>query len=168
MSTTAPLFSSGEKIPLTRCFAGLVELPEFVVEEELFRRQISPLATVEHDASCNGSGGGPWMKTSSIPDKIKVEALRAIENFNQKKLADTGCRFVARFQGKHLYLDRDEYGEICPVCRLQHKGVDRPWAFAIYKYSSDRYDPEETWFPGFEFVDGTVNGAMKAGMLAYP
>ena len=44
---------------LTRCFARLAELPESVVEAELLRRQISPLATVEHDASCNAARGEP-------------------------------------------------------------------------------------------------------------
>jgi hypothetical protein len=42
------------------------------------------------------------------------------------------------------------------------------WDFAIYKYSDNRYDPEEWFFPGEQFVDGTVTGAMKAGMIAYP
>jgi hypothetical protein len=107
------------------------------------------------------------MKTPAIPDKIKEETLRTIERFNQKKLAGTGYSFVARFQGKHLFLDRDEYGQIVPICRLQYRGEEKPWDFAIYKYSSERYDPEETWFPGYEKVDGTVEGAMKAGMLAY-
>jgi hypothetical protein len=41
------------------------------------------------------------------------------------------------------------------------------WDFAIYKYSDDCYDPEEWYFPGAEEVDGTVTGAMKAGMKAY-
>jgi len=43
----------------------------------------------------------------------------------------------------------------------------KKWRFAIYKYSSDRYDPQETWFPGFELFDGTVEGAMRAGDKAY-
>jgi len=41
------------------------------------------------------------------------------------------------------------------------------WDFTIYKYSTEKYDPEEWFFPGEEFVDGTVTGAMKAGMAAY-
>ena len=32
---------------------------------------------------------------------------------------------------------------------------------------SEKYDPEEWFFPGEEYVDGTVTGAMKAGMAAY-
>jgi hypothetical protein len=42
------------------------------------------------------------------------------------------------------------------------------WEFAIYKYSSERYDPDEWFFPGVGLVDGTIEGAMKAGLEAYP
>lgn len=42
------------------------------------------------------------------------------------------------------------------------------WEFAIYKYSDNGYDPEEWGFPGAELLDGTVTGAMEAGMEAYP
>jgi hypothetical protein len=41
------------------------------------------------------------------------------------------------------------------------------WSFAIYKYSDERYDEEEWFFPGSEHVDGTIEGAMKAGLEAY-
>jgi hypothetical protein len=64
-------------------------------------------------------------------------------------------------------LDRNEFGQVLPVCRLQYRGTIKRWDFAIYKYSSERYDAQEKWFPGFELVDGTVQGAMKAGMRAY-
>ena len=42
------------------------------------------------------------------------------------------------------------------------------WEFAIFKYSDERYDPDEWLFPGSEHVDGTIEGAMQAGMAAYP
>jgi hypothetical protein len=54
-----------------------------------------------------------------------------------------------------------------PIRRLTWNGKMDNWDFAIYKYSSEQYDPEEWFFPGAEFVDGTVTGAMKAGMAAY-
>ena len=41
------------------------------------------------------------------------------------------------------------------------------WEFAIYKYSDNCYDPSEFMFPGTEFVDGSIVGAMKAGIKAY-
>ena len=42
------------------------------------------------------------------------------------------------------------------------------WDFAILKYSSKRYDPEEWFFPGSDLADGTIEGAMKAGLGTYP
>ena len=42
------------------------------------------------------------------------------------------------------------------------------WEFAIYKYSDERYDPNEWMFPGAEYLNGTIEGALKAGLEAYP
>jgi hypothetical protein len=43
------------------------------------------------------------------------------------------------------------------------------WDFAIYKFSDGRrYDPDERFFLGAEEVDGTIKGAMRAGLKAYP
>jgi hypothetical protein len=42
------------------------------------------------------------------------------------------------------------------------------WEFAIFKYSHEFYDPEEWLFPGAGHVDGTVEGALRAAMEAYP
>jgi len=42
------------------------------------------------------------------------------------------------------------------------------WDFAIFKWSSETYDPNEWMFPGSGLVDGTVEGAMRAGLEAYP
>jgi hypothetical protein len=75
--------------------------------------------------------------------------------------------YSARFKGKYLYLDRTDRSKPLPICRLTWNGKMDNWDFAIYKYSSEKYDPEEWFFPGEEFVDGTVTGAMKAGMEAY-
>jgi hypothetical protein len=108
------------------------------------------------------------MKKKTIPDEVKEDVLQTIEQFNQIKLAKADCRYLARFRGKYLYLDRDDFGNVGHICRLEYKGDGKPWETAIYKYSSDCYDPEECWFPGAELVDGTVEGALKAGMEAYP
>jgi len=107
------------------------------------------------------------MSTTRIPAQVRDEALRIIERFNQKKLANTGCRYVPRFKGKYLYLDRDDFGSVGPVCRLEYAGGRKGWYFAIYKYSANRYDPQEWFFPGSERVDGTIEGALEAGMQAY-
>jgi hypothetical protein len=42
------------------------------------------------------------------------------------------------------------------------------WEFAIFKYSDGNYDADEWMFPASEHVDGTIEGAMRAGLEAYP
>jgi hypothetical protein len=49
-----------------------------------------------------------------------------------------------------------------------YTGDTSKWEFAIFKWSTERYDPDEWFFPGSECVDGTVEGAMMAGLHAYP
>jgi hypothetical protein len=50
---------------------------------------------------------------------------------------------------------------------LEYIKRKRHWEFAIYKNSDNCYDPEECFFPGSNLVDGTIEGALKAGMEAY-
>jgi hypothetical protein len=105
--------------------------------------------------------------TQSISDEVKQQVAQIVERFNRKHHSDIGREYVTRFKGKYLYLDRDDDGNLGPVCRLEYTGNMKKWGFAIYKYSRDRYDPEEWMFPGSDLVDGTVEGALKAGMEAY-
>lgn len=49
-----------------------------------------------------------------------------------------------------------------------YTGAMDGWEFAIFKYSDERYDPDEWFIPGSEHIDGTVEGAMRAGLEAYP
>ena len=115
-----------------------------------------------------------------IPLEIQAEVQKIVEDFNHKKFkkvapnlsrilgGPTSYGYTARFKGKFLYLDRIELGKPSPICRLTWTGAMDDWDFAIYKYSDDRYDPEEWFFPGSGEVDGTITGAMEAGLAAYP
>ena len=113
------------------------------------------------------------MPKVSIPSEIRTAVQRLIDEFNQENFSDPDFKefgitgYSARFKGKYLYLDRDDLGDPSPICRLEWNGNIDNWDFAIYKYSDNCYDPEEWYFPGAELVDGTVTGAMKAGMEAY-
>jgi len=107
------------------------------------------------------------MAKKAIPDEIKQQAIQRIDRFNEKELARTRFYYVPRWRRGFLYLDRIDDGTPGPICRLTFTGDIDKWQFAIFKYSSQRYDPEEWWFPGAECVDGTIEGAMKAGMKAY-
>jgi hypothetical protein len=110
-----------------------------------------------------------YMAVKAIPDSVRQEVDGIVARFNGGKLAKWVWKrtYFARFRGQHLFLDRDDGGGPAPICRLTYTGDMKKWRFAIYKYSSERYDPQETWFPGVELFDGTVKGAMRAGNKAY-
>ena len=110
---------------------------------------------------------GDEMKQKAIPDDVKEETLDSIEEFNKGSGRDD-CYYQARFRGRYLYLDRCDYGTLGPVCRLTYTGKMDDWQFAIFKWSTETYDAHEWMFPGSGEVDGTVEGAMKAGLQAYP
>ncbi len=107
------------------------------------------------------------MTTKSIPIDIQNQALAIIEQFNQQKL-NGNSKYIPRFKGKFLYLDRVDYGRANEVCRLKFTGSIDDWDFAIFKFSSNKYDPDEWFMPGIEHVDGSIEGAMLCGMAAYP
>jgi hypothetical protein len=117
----------------------------------------------------------------AIPIEIQAEVQKLVDEFNRKHFNQVDFRlhtnlnvrshhsgYSARFKGKFLYLDRSDGAMLSPICRLTWFGAMDKWEFAIYKYSDGHYDPDEWFFPGIEKVDGTVTGAMEAGMEAYP
>jgi hypothetical protein len=103
-----------------------------------------------------------------IPDEVKTEVAAIVEHFNTAVIRNPHCVYVPRYKGKYLYLDRRDYGRLSPICRLEYTGKMGNWSFAIYKYSDELYDAEEWFFPGAEHINGTIEGAMKAGLEAYP
>ena len=107
------------------------------------------------------------MTTKRIPDEVKAQVNEIVAQFNERS-NDPTCYYVARFRGSYFYLDRSDFGQIGPICRLKYMGNMDNWEFAIFKWSTERYDPDEWFFPGSEHVDGTVEGAMMAGLHAYP
>ena len=99
-------------------------------------------------------------------DKKQAEAI--VDAFNTRVIRDPNRYYRPRYRGRFLYLDRVDYGIQKFVCRLTYTGPMDNWEFAIYKYSDERYDPDEWMFPGAGHIDGTIEGAMKAGLEAYP
>ena len=70
-------------------------------------------------------------------------------------------------EDKYLYLDRCDFGEIGPICRLTYKGKLDDWEFVIFMWTTEKYDPHEWMFPDNGHVDGTIKGAMLAESKAY-
>ncbi|MDX9991622.1 MAG: hypothetical protein RBS68_06175 [Anaerolineales bacterium] len=115
-----------------------------------------------------------------IPLEVQEEVLKIVDEFNRKTFTakqnpilkflfgEKKPGYRARFKSKFLYLDRIGYRVPSEICRLTWNGKIDNWEFAIYRHSRNRYDPKEWMFPGAEYVDGTVEGALKAGREAYP
>jgi len=108
------------------------------------------------------------MAKNTIPENVKKQVEEIVDKFNRGAIKNPTDYYFTRYRGKYLYLSRSRYGSTDPICRLEYTGSMDGWKFAIYKYSSGRYDPDEWMFPGAEHIDGTVEGAMEAGLGAYP
>jgi hypothetical protein len=109
------------------------------------------------------------MATTKIPTEFQEKANSIIAEFNKKTYKrNSGFEYYAIYKGDYLYLNRKEGKLDSPIARLKYKLKFTDWDFAIFKWSSERYDPNEYMFPGAENLDGTIEGALKAGNLAYP
>jgi hypothetical protein len=109
------------------------------------------------------------MSKTKIPIDVQNKVQNIIADFNKKTFPKTTELFYyATFKGDFLYLNRQE-GEIdSPIARLKYNGNFTDWSFAIFKWSSEKYDSNEFMFPGVQHANGTIEGALKAGHAAYP
>lgn len=108
------------------------------------------------------------MSNKTIPKEVKAQVEQIVQTFNKEVIKDPNYFYTTRYRGRYLYLTRTMHFTPSPVCRLKYTGKMDDWEFAIYKYSNERYDPDEWFFPGSDKVDGTIEGAMRAGLEAYP
>ena|SRR5436190_22892017 len=105
----------------------------------------------------------------TITTDIKHEIENRVEKFNQKHLAKSNCKYYADIKGEFIYLMRRSiHVPKERICRLSYNNDLNNMDFAIYRYSTETYDPTEIFFPGAEYVDGTLEGAMQACLEAYP
>ena len=108
------------------------------------------------------------MTQRSIPESVKNQVDDTVIRFNQQVIEDPIYFYTTRYEDNFLYLDRTSLGVILPICRLKYTGTMGEWEFAIYQYNTQRYNPDEKLFAGWGKVDGTVEGALRAGLEAYP
>ena len=108
------------------------------------------------------------MRKKAIPDDVREKVEEIVDRFNKNTFRSGDCYYEATFRGKHFYLNRCDYGKTGPICRFTYNGKMDNWEFAIFKWSTETYDSDEWMFPGSGEIDGTVDGAMMAGLQAYP
>ena len=105
---------------------------------------------------------------NGIPDSVKQEVETRVDFFNTTELAKGKSQYVPFFRGKFIYLKRIYPGNrIDEICRLTYTGDLENTDFAIFRYSTETYDPDEYFFNGAGHFDGTLEGAMRAGLEAY-
>ena len=110
------------------------------------------------------------MKSTIIPQKTRREIVTIVNEFNEGTLEiiNSFYKYVAMFKGEYVYLNIKKYEKIFPAGRLLYSGDKENMDFEIYKYSSGRYDKDEEFFPGVQYLNGTVKGALYACNEAYP
>jgi hypothetical protein len=110
------------------------------------------------------------MAATALTPEFKNDAEETVASFNMIELARLKNRyqFVLEFKGKFIYLMLREGNKVGPAGRLTYNGDPKKLSFAIFKWSSEKYDADEYFFPGVECLDGTVKGALKAILKAYP
>ncbi len=130
------------------------------------------------------------MAKTAIPFEIQQQVNQAVETYNKSKKTN----YKVSFKGKYCYLSRMDNRNSeadamlmaakrlglpvnlfkqapnveTKIGRLEWTGDMGKWGFAVFKYSRETYDADEWMFPGSGLLDGTIEGAMKAGHKIYP
>jgi hypothetical protein len=108
-------------------------------------------------------------KSIKIPEEVKAAIEQRVQAFNKAHKS----QFQVEFKGKFCYLSKIaasfwSKAVETKLGRLTWTGDIEKWSFDVYKYSREFYDPNEFMFPGREDLDGTIEGAMRAGFKLYP
>ncbi|HOP47566.1 MAG TPA: hypothetical protein PK874_07885 [Desulfobacteraceae bacterium] len=108
------------------------------------------------------------MTKTIIPKEIKQKINDIIGLFNKDELKNSEFQIVSELRGIFLYIDIQEAQDsLTHLCRLKFTGDMENWEFAVYRHSRDNYDSDVCLFPGNSYLDGSIIGAIKAGMVAY-
>lgn len=103
-----------------------------------------------------------------IPINIQCDLQIKADIFQKNHLPKVSWRFIADARGKFIYLRRLMNDMSCQnLGRLTYSGNIENMPFAIFKYRTEKYDSKAD-FSGAHHLDGTLEGALKAILEAYP
>ena len=103
-----------------------------------------------------------------ISINIQSELCDRVNEFSEKYLSRFDCRYLADARGKFIFLYRQRFdGTLERIGRLTYKGDKENMDFAFFNRKKQKNDPD--CLPSKKrHLDGTIEGAMKAGLEAYP
>ena len=104
----------------------------------------------------------------TIPKEIKTEVIQIVEDFNKSSKMPKDCFYKPRFKGRFCNLDRSDFGTIGQICRIEYTGDKNKWRFEMFLWSTETYTNNMDCCSEIKIFDGTIEGAMKAGLSAYP
>lgn len=129
-----------------------------------------------------------------IPNEVKQAVQKIVTAFNQQQQTN----FHISFRGQFAYLAKITTQQVdiantfrqmlaakmginttpttnqsaptieTKLGRLKYNGQMDNWSFAVFRYSRETYDADEFMFPGAGELNGTIEGALKAGLQLYP
>lgn len=114
--------------------------------------------------------------TIKLSEEQKELLSQRVETFNKANKSF----YQVTFKGKFCYISRVDktksfFGFLgggsaieTHIGRLTYSGNIEKMEFAVFKYSSETYDANEFFFPGAGKLDGTIEGALRAGLEIYP
>ena len=108
------------------------------------------------------------MKDYTVPMDIQGELAERAKAFSEQlKLK---YRYFPDARGKFIYLARMKPGDkfYQRLGRLTYAGDKENMKFAIFNFSSRKYDSETLLFSGSQYLDGTIEGALQTLTKAYP
>ena len=133
--------------------------------------------------------------TKSISKEVKNKVLEIVDAFNEEHKTAFQMTFRGRFaylsktEKQKIDTSRNNFIQQLMVKmgmpiqqgakqnvptietklgRLKYEGQMDNWSFAVFKYSRETYDANEFLFPGASELDGTIEGALRAGLELYP
>lgn len=104
------------------------------------------------------------MSDTPFPDHLRKRATQQIQAFNRAH--EVAFRLFVR-QGYGYLSAAAATGPDDRVGRLDYVGETQTWHFVPFHYGKQRYDPNYYGYPGWETLDGTIEGALTAARLHY-
>lgn len=108
------------------------------------------------------------MEDYYIPIGIQSDLQDRADSCLNEMLPKVNWRIYADCRGKFVYIRRGmPDGTWHNLARMIYDGDANNMPFALFRWTTEKYDAKAV-FPGAQYLDGTIEGAIKAILAVYP